>query len=434
MSINNQLFIKQCQEYFEDDCERFLQKLEEPCSQAFFLNTRKADKEEILKLIDFDYKESPLTDQSFYHHCDNIGKTKAYELGLIYPQEIAASLSSLFIDGKDVRRIVDLCAAPGGKTINALNRTGKDVLCISNDVNHTRALTLSSNLERLGLDNVIITNKKTEELARQLEGFADLVILDAPCSGEGMIRKYPEILDEYSLNNIKQLSLTQSKLLDEAYRILNNEGQLLYSTCTYAFEEDEKQISDFLDRYPDMELIPIDLRSSSKLRGTVKLSPLNDTEGQFIALMRKGGTKKEVSLKNLKPVKEKLVDDFIKDNLILDEYYLYKNNDRFFLSLRPLPDLGYNTLKYGIYLGEITNRRFEPNHNLYRANSLNGRYRYVYDLDEKEYDLFISGNEFKADLDNHYYLLTYKGYSLGFGKCSNRAMKNKYPKGLRRMV
>ncbi|MBO7676648.1 MAG: RsmB/NOP family class I SAM-dependent RNA methyltransferase, partial [Erysipelotrichaceae bacterium] len=232
MSINNQLFIEQCQEYFKDDCERFLEKLEEPCSQAFFLNTRKADKEEILKLIDFDYKESPLTDQSFYHNCDNIGKTKAYELGLIYPQEIAASLSSLFIDGKDVRRIVDLCAAPGGKTINALNRTDKEVMCISNDVNHTRALTLSSNLERLGLDNVIITNKKTEELARQLEGFADLVILDAPCSGEGMIRKYPEILDEYSLNNIKQLSLTQSKLLDEAYRILNKEGQLLYSTCT----------------------------------------------------------------------------------------------------------------------------------------------------------------------------------------------------------
>ncbi|MBP5280628.1 MAG: RsmB/NOP family class I SAM-dependent RNA methyltransferase, partial [Erysipelotrichaceae bacterium] len=357
MSINNQLFIKQCQKYFEDDCERFLEKLEEPCSQAFFLNTRKADKEEILKLIDFDYKESPLTDQSFYHNCDNIGKTKAYELGLIYPQEIAASLSSLFIDGKDVRRIVDLCAAPGGKTINALNRTGKDVLCISNDVNHTRALTLSSNLERLGLDNVIITNKKTEELARQLEGFADLVILDAPCSGEGMIRKYPEILDEYSLNNIKQLSSTQSKLLDEAYRILNNEGQILYSTCTYAFEEDEKQISDFLERYPDMELIPIDLRSSSKLKGTVKLSPLNATEGQFIALMNKGGNKKEVSIKNLKPVREKLVDDFIKDNLILDEYYLYKNNDRFFLSLRPLPDLGYNALKYGIYLGEIINRR-----------------------------------------------------------------------------
>ena len=434
MSINNELFIKRCREYFEDDCSEFLNQLEKPCTQAFFLNTKKADKEKIFDLIDFEYESSPLTDQSFYHKCENIGKTRAYELGLIYPQEIAASLSSLFIDTENIETVVDLCAAPGGKTINALNRLDEDVLCISNDVNHNRALTLSSNLERLGLDNVIITSKKSEDLADQLEGFADLVILDAPCSGEGMIRKYPQILDEYSLSNIEQLSKIQTKLLNEAYTILNEGGQLLYSTCTYAFEEDERQVSDFLSRHPDMKLMKIDMRSSSKLPGTVKLSPLNNTEGQFIALMKKDGIKKDISLKYLKPVKEKLVDEFINENLDLKEYYLYKNNDHFYLSLRPLPDLKYSTLKYGIYAGEIINRRFEPNHNLYRANSLIGKYRYVYELDSREYNAFISGNEFKADLDNHYYLLAYKGMALGFGKCVNKTVKNKYPKGLRRMI
>ncbi|MBQ3295164.1 MAG: hypothetical protein IJH00_01580 [Erysipelotrichaceae bacterium] len=434
MSINNQLFKDRCREYFEKDCKEFLESLEKPCTQAFFLNTRKAEREKIFEIIDFNYHDSPLSDQSFYHESDNIGKSKAYELGLIYPQEIAASLSSLFIDKNNIGTVVDMCAAPGGKTINVLNRLPEDVLCISNDVNHTRVLSLSSNLERLGLDNVIITNKKTEDLSQQLEGCADLVILDAPCSGEGMIRKYPEILDDYSINNIDLLSKTQSKLLDEAYMILNKGGQLLYSTCTYAMEEDERQISDFLERYPDMKLVPLDMKSSSKLEGTIKLSPLNNTEGQFIALMKKEGTMKDVSLRSLKPVKEKLVDDFIKENLLLDEYYLYKNNEHFFLSLRPLPDLKYNVMKYGIYAGEVKNRRFEPNHNLYRANSLKGKFRYVYDLNDVEYDQFISGNEFKADLGNHYYLLTYKGYSLGFGKCSNGMMKNKYPKGLRRMI
>ena len=216
--------------------------------------------------------------------------------------------------------------------------------------------------------------------------------------------------------------------------MLNDGGQLLYSTCTYAFEEDERQIKDFLNSYPDMKLVKIDIRSSAKLEGTVKLSPLNDTEGQFIALMEKDGTREDASVKYLKPVKEKLVDEFIKENLDLDEYCLYKNNDHFFLSLRLFPDLKYNTPKYGIYAGEIVNKRFEPNHNLYRANSLKGKYRYVYELNDREYDLFISGNVFKADLDNHYYLLTYKGISLGFGKCSNKAVKNKYPKGLRRMI
>ena len=434
MSINNQLFIDRCKEYFDDDYKEFLESIKKPCTQAFFLNTRKADKDDILGLIDFEYAASPLSEESFYHYCDNIGKTKVYELGLIYPQEIAASLSSLFLDKNGIKTVVDMCAAPGGKSINALNRRDKDVLCISNDVNHTRALSLSSNLERLGLDNVIITNKKTEDLSQQLEGFADLVILDAPCSGEGMIRKYPEILDDYSINNIDQLSHIQSKLLDEAYMILNKGGQLLYSTCTYAFKEDERQIADFLDRHPDMKLMPIDMKSSSKLKGTIKLSPLNNTEGQFIALLKKEGIKDDVSIRYLKPVKEKSVDDFIEENLQLDDYYLYRNNDHFFLSLRPLPDLRYNVLKYGIYAGELKNRRFEPNHNLYRADSLSGRYRYVHDLNDIEYDRFISGNEFKADLDNHYYLLTYKGYSLGFGKCSNKTIKNKYPKGLRRMI
>jgi len=281
---------------------------------------------------------------------------------------------------------------------------------------------------------VIITNKQTSDLAKQLEGFADLVILDAPCSGEGMIRKYPEILDEYSINNINSLADIQANLLEDAYKILNNGGQLLYSTCTYAFEEDENQIINFLNKHEDMELVNIDMKSSSTLNGTVKLSPLNNTEGQFICLMKKKGTKVNNSYKYLKTVKEKLVDDFISDNLMLEDYYLYKINDKYFLSLRPLIDMKYNTLKYGIFIGEIKNKRFEPNHNLYRANSLKGKYKYVYDLNDEEYDIYISGNELKANIDSHYYLLTYKNVSLGFGKASNGVIKNKYPKGLRRMV
>ena len=212
------------------------------------------------------------------------------------------------------------------------------------------------------------------------------------------------------------------------YQLLNHIVSL------YAFEEDEDQISSFLEKHSDMSLIPVDLPSSSKLPGTVKLSPLNNTEGQFFALMRKSGIKNDGNLRYMKPVKDRTVEDFLQKNLILDEYYLYKNNDRYYLSLIPLIDLKNNVLKYGINIGEIRNRRFEPNHNLYRANSLRGLYRYRYDLNEEEYTRFISGNEFRADLTNNYYLITYRGHSLGFGKCSSGIMKNKYPKGLRRMI
>lgn len=427
----NNLFKSRTVTYFKDDADLFLDKLNYPCTQGFFLNTNKASVDDIKNIIDFDYTNSSLSDSSFYHSCNNIGKTKAYELGLIYPQEIAASLPARFVDTKNIKTIVDMCAAPGGKSINILNRVGNDALLIANEFNHSRANILSSNFERLGLDNVIITNKKCDELSTQLENYADLVILDAPCSGEGMIRKYPEILDEYSLNNINKLSLLQSELLEDAYKILKCGGQLLYSTCTYSLEEDEDQILKFLSNHSDMKVVHLGDCKYSKLKGSLKLSPLNDTEGQFICLMIKDGSSTCEKQKLLKCNNDNIVKKFINDNIDITDYYLYKHNNRYYLSFIPLIDLGSNIMKLGINIGEIINNRFEPSHNLYRSNLLIGKYKHSYDLDENEYDKFIHGYEIKANLDNNYYLLRYKNFSVGFGKCSNNIIKNKYPKGLR---
>lgn len=427
----NDLYKQRVIEYFKEDANKYLELLNEPCTQGFFLNTAKASKDIILDIIDFPFKVSSLTNYSFYHSIDYIGKTKAYELGLIYPQEIAASIPSTKINADGVKLVVDLCSAPGGKTINVLNKLSSNALCICNDVSYKRALTLSSNLERLGLDNVVITSKDTNVLSKQLENCANLVILDAPCSGEGMIRKYPEILEEYSLNNINNLADIQKGLLEDAYRILKGDGQLLYSTCTYSFEEDEQQIINFLSKHDDMELVDLGEGYASTLKGTIKLSPLTNTEGQFICLMHKKGDTHS-SLKPLKNVKEKIVDDFIRNNLKINDYYLYKYDNRYYMSLLPLPDLKNNVVRFGIYVGDIVNKRFEPNHSFYRSNSLIGKYMHAYDLSDEEYNKYISGYELNTNLDNHYYLVTYKGLSLGFGKCSNKQLKNKYPKGLRR--
>ncbi|MBO4918842.1 MAG: RsmF rRNA methyltransferase first C-terminal domain-containing protein [Erysipelotrichaceae bacterium] len=429
-----ELFEERVKEYFGEDSSGFLELLKQPCTQGFFLNTRKMNREKILDLIDFPYRINDYSSDSFYHDEENIGKTRAYELGLIYPQEIAASLTTKHIEKENVSVVVDLCAAPGGKSINVLNRLPEDVLCISNDMNHSRCLAMAQNLERLGLDNTIVTNMKCDQLAQQLEESADIVILDAPCSGEGMIRKYPEILDSYSLESIKKLSALQKELLENACRILKKGGQLIYSTCTYAYEEDENQIEDFLSRHADMRMVPLGQKGSSRLEGTVKLSPLNGTEGQFYCIMKKDGKQEAKHLKELKTAQNRLVEDFIRDNLIIDTYNLYLLHDQFYLSLKPMPDLKKNVIRYGVCLGEIKGKRFEPNHSLYRANSLIGKYRYSYELNDEEYDRFVSGQEIFSSLDSHYYLLTYKGASIGFGKCSNGIIKNKYPKGLRRML
>ena len=432
----NDFFLQQCQAYFKEEYIAYLETLKEPCTQGFFLNTAKAKKNSILSLIDFSYQKTPFANESYQHNHDSIGKTIVNDLGLIYPQETAASLPVSFLDTEDAKLIVDLCAAPGGKSIDVLNKCSRDCLLISNDVNHERALELSRNLERLGFGNVIITNKKIDELQKQLESQADIVILDAPCSGEGMIRKYPEIADMISESYIAELAKTQAKLLDAAYEILKPGGQLLYSTCTYAFEEDELQVRSFLKRYEDMSLISIEMDSYSEYPGTVKLCPLNGTEGQFFALFHKSADRPSVCehLRYLKETDLRLFSDFIKDNLDLNHYYLYQYNGHCYLSLQPLYDLENSILRYGIYAGDIVKDRFEPAHHLYRCNLLEGSFRYVYDLNEEELKAYLEGRELKASLPDHFYQITYQGHSLGFAKCAKGILKNKYPKGLRRVI
>jgi NOL1/NOP2/fmu family ribosome biogenesis protein len=183
-----------------------------------------------------------------------------------------------------------------------------------------------------------------------------------------------------------------------------------------------------------MQLCEINMPSFSKLKGTVKLCPLNDTEGQFFAMLEKDGAKEKTSLSFMKSTRDKTVEDFIRENLILNEYELYQYNGHFYLSLKKLPDLKNGILKCGIYLGDVVKKRFEPAHDLYRANSLKGKFRYTYDLNDDEYLTFISGNQLKADLEDHYYQITYRGHSLGYGKSGSGYIKNKYPKGLRRMI
>lgn len=419
---NKEIFLERAKQYFKDDYDEFVSLIDLKPSSGFFLNEKKANKDKIFELIDFGFESFELNNKSYYSKEESIGKSKAYELGLIYPQDVESSLPISLIEKDDIYFAIDLCAAPGGKSINAINKLNDNSLLISNDITYKRASILSSNIERMGFDNCIITSLKPDYLASKYEGLFDLVILDAPCSGEGMIRKYPEILDTYSVTNINELASIQKDLLESAYRLLNEGGQLIYSTCTYAYEEDEWQVEDFLNRHKDMSLV----------KPYKKMSFLDNTEGQFMALMKKEGTLTHKKLKYKKPINNKLVEKFIKDNINIDNYYLYNNENNYYMSLMPILNIDNGILRCCVYLGELKKDRFEPSHSLYRTNRLD--FKYKYDLSDEEYLKFISGEELSVNLDNHYYQVTYKDLPLGFGKCSNKQLKNKYPKGLRRMV
>lgn len=427
---SNQLYLDRCKTYFKNNYNDFFKCLKEKPTESFFINELKGD---VLKDIDLDNNKSLLNPKAFYYDFDQISKTKEYELGLIYPQGIESSLSSHLFNGDNINIIVDMCSAPGGKSINFINKFS-NALLISNDINYKRQLLTANNFERTGIDNAIICSLDINTLTNRLKNTADLVILDAPCSGEGMARKNDEIYDSYSENEIKKLADIQSKLLDDAYNILNNDSYLIYSTCTFSFEEDENQVIDFLNRHNDMSLIKVNINNNqSTLDGTIKLSFLNKTEGQFISIFKKSGIKSSINLPILKNIRNNIVQDFIKDNLNIDSYFLYRINDKFYISFNELYDLKTNIIRYGIYLGDLIKNRFEPNHFMYRANSLIGHYKFEYELNDMEYDNYVKGLELKVnDFKDAYYHLTYKGYSVGFGKCTNNVIKNKYPKGLRR--
>ena len=432
----NELFINRLKEYFGDDHNKFLEMINKDRKKSFLLNNIKTDKKNILDIIDFEIEENIYNSNVYNYKIENIGKTKAYELGLIYPQDVSSTIFSKYLKKDNVNIVLDLCCAPGGKTINLINELKElDFICICNDINYKRALSITNNIERLGFDNCIITNKSCDKLSNELKNSCDIVLLDAPCSGEGMIRRYDEILENYNIENINRLANIQKELLENAYEALNNNGQLIYSTCTYSFEEDEKQIQDFLNRHPDMKLIPIDIKGNhSKLDGTIKLSPINDCEGQFIAIMIKNNIVENKKFKYLKDINEKLVIDFIKENLNECEYYLYKHNDNYYISSKRFIDLNNNVLRYGTLIGNIINKRFEPSHSFYRSNYFRNYFKNIIDLNDEEYELFISGKEIRKDIDDSYYLITYKGLSLGFSKASKNILKNKYPKGLRRVL
>ena len=397
--MNIKDFETRAREYFDDDVQKFMELLNNEASHGFFLNTDKATKEKILSLIDFEYSKSNYNENAYFTKIENIGKTLAYDLGLIYPQDIESSYSITFLKDKKINTIVDLCAAPGGKSINAIN-TFKDAICISNDVTYARASIISNNFERLGFTNTLISSTKIENLEQSLSNYADLVLLDAPCSGEGMIRKYPEIITNLNDADYKKIELIQEELLDNAYKILKYTGYLIYSTCTYNLNEDEKQIIKFLDKYKDMELINI------------------DTDNH---------------IKCLKQAKNALVERFIKDNIDIKNYYLYNKDNNFYLSLKPLPDIK-GIIRAGLYLGELKKDRFEPSHMLYRSNELFDKFKYRYDFSDEEYIRYKKGYEIETKLEDNYYLLTYKGLSFAYSRVKKGIMKNKYPKGLREML
>ena len=439
----NELFKKQMKDLLKDEYDDFKKALEKPSIKGFYTNPLKKD---ILPYLDSQYiKPHVVVKNGYYFDYEHypLGKSPFFLCGAYYIQEPSAMLVSHFLDVKEDDYILDMCGAPGGKTCAIASRLSNEGLMITNDIVPLRAKILSENVERFGLQNTIVTNCDPLSFVKILPGFFDKIILDAPCSGEGMFRKNDQAIDTWSLEKINECTHIQRQLLDAAMIFLKDGGQLIYSTCTYNTQENEEQINYLLNHY-DCQLIPLTkshgMSEGKDMKEAVRLYPHKyNGEGHFIALIQKIGTSKPTKSKALKAhtskQNQKLVEDFYKHYLnIKVPKYLYDNQNHIYAIKPQFPNLeGIRVLRNGLYLGECKKNRFEPS--LALALTLQKedvKQSYTYHETDQAIQKYIHGEAIEGSQQKGYGVIFVEDFPLSFYKESQHQAKNLYPKGLRR--
>lgn len=436
----NPIFIDRMKNLLKDDFDDFMSSLTEDEVKGFYLNPLKKD---VINHLDNRYiQKHPYIQDGYYFDHNNypLGKSPYFQCGLYYIQEPSAMAVASCLDINEDDYVLDMCGAPGGKTCYVASRLSHRGLMITNDISKLRAHILASNVERFGLKNTIVTN--CDPLKFHFQSFFDKIILDAPCSGEGMFRKDNEAIRTWSMQKVNECAYIQKNLIDKAYKMLKKDGFLIYSTCTYSLEENEKQV-EYMINSLGMKLIPIDKKkgmSDGYIKGTIRMYPhINKGEGQFIALLQKTVETPLAKEKILKPhlskEQEQLVKKFYQDNLNIPvPRYLYQSQNHIYAINDHFPVMDkIKIVKNGLYLGECKKGRFEPSLSLaLTLNKEDVKRYYDFTKDSQEIRDYIKGLTLKGKQDKGYGVIFVDGYPLSFYKESNHQIKNLYPKGLRR--
>lgn len=399
----------------------FLASYDIPAARGVRANTLKVSAEELKALAPFPLEPVPWCDCGFYIGEERPGKFIEHAAGLYYVQEPSAMCAAPLF--KDIRgkNVLDLCSAPGGKgTQLAAQMRGEGVLFL-NEINFSRAKVLSQNTERMGIKNAVVTVAPPEKLARAYPACFDAILVDAPCSGEGMFKKEEAAISEWSAENVKMCAARQADILDNADKLLKAGGSLVYSTCTFSEEEDEGMIEQFLKLHTNYKLLHMQKLYPHKVRG----------EGHFAALLQKTdgeeGEMRPAPAAKLKE-REKIYRDFERAFLNIRFENLFAAGDSLFSLPYGAPAPQLQTLRAGVKLGDFISGRFEPSHSL--AMCLKQGEADFVEADEDTAKKYLSGLTFGVG-GSGWKVVSYKGYPLGWCKAGAGIAKNHYPKGLR---
>ena len=480
----------------KSEYESFIQSYDKDHYQALRINPLKGDAGTVFSHLGCTLTPVPWCSTGFYYPQElHPGKSPYHEAGAYYIQEPSAMAPAAYLDAQPGEKILDLCAAPGGKSTQIAGAMRGQGLLISNEIHPARARILSENIERMGISNAIVTNMAPAELSAHFPLFFDRIMVDAPCSGEGMFRKNDEAISQWSPENVELCATRQDEILDCAADMLRPGGRLVYSTCTFAPAENEGSIARFLDRHSDFELLEVPLyegmehgipewsyfsckREESagsdvnkeqsceniddkRIERTIRLWPHKvKGEGHFLAVLQKSGEvsedyegfckyglEKGMSLAELKnKVSDKTsISDFesftkevLKDNILeSDNGGIILFGEQLYMIPKGMPSThNLKVLRPGLHLGTMKKNRFEPSHALALALRP-GEVNNVCELssDTNDAQAYINGQTLNYDNSESkkgWFLITIDGYSLGWGKLAGNIMKNHYPKGLRR--
>lgn len=420
-------FVEHLKSYLSnEEIDKLMDSLKDESLHAVLLNPKKMSDEEFLKLFP-DVIKHPIVAHAYIYKKEiyNLGKSIYHTLGCFYLQEPSAMVPAYLLNAEENDLILDMCAAPGGKTIQTSFLMKDTGLIISNDLSKPRTFSIVENVERLGLGNIVVTNNDLSLIDNKLQNTFDKIILDAPCSGSGMFRKEDKMVQDWSYNKVLKFAEAQKQLISLAYSMLKPGGTLVYSTCSFSLEEDEDVVKYLLEN-SEAEIVPI---TNNPLFYINKKAPLGihllpsifPGEGHYICLIKKPG----ISVKReLKVGIDKKINQFnLKE--------IYRFGDYLFGLNYPYTFKCFNVVRLGVKIGESI--KGEIKYDYHYAHFIDS-FDNTYSLHSNELAKYFAGETINASVNKGIYLLTFDGINVDLTKSDGRIFKNHFPKGLRHKI
>ena len=444
-----QEFAERMKKLLGNEFENYEKALTEEPVRAFRVNTDKISLEEFEKINIFGSEKVPYVENAFYLDFDKVGNHPYHHAGMIYVQEPGAMAPAECIDIEPDWKILDMCAAPGGKSTQLKNKLGEEGILVSNEIISSRCRILTGNIERLGLRNTVTTCMDTGRLAKTFPDTFDLIMVDAPCSGEGLFRKEEIAIDEWSEENVRKCAERQTEILENAVTALKSGGYIIYATCTFSLEENEMMIDSFLENHPEFEIVPVNEKVRENTADGIffdgckcenihyarRFYPhISRGEGQFMAVLHNKNEdySSAFSFSSAKTKTDKTVTDFLDDVLVSydkSNVNVYNGNPVYFT-----PDFEISkgtAFVCGVTIGEVRKNYIQPHHQFFMAMGKDFRRKIELSPDSEEIKKYLHGEEIPAGCENGWAVVTVNGCAVGGAKVVSGRAKNHYPKGLR---